>query len=98
MYCKRQNDYTHPATNLILNGITRQIVIKLAKNNGFTVIEEAFTLEQLSTADEAFITSTTQEITPVIGAIGDQEATYSVGPITQKLQALFKAYVEKEVI
>jgi D-alanine transaminase len=87
---------THPATNLILNGITRQIVIKLAEEKGFTVNEEAFSMKQLVEADEAFITSTTQEITPITKIIGDTNATFPVGTITKELQQSFRAYIDKE--
>jgi D-alanine transaminase len=87
---------THPPTNLILNGITRQIVVKLAKEKGFTINEEAFSLKQLVEADEAFITSTTQEITPITKIIGDTSATFSVGTITKELQNAFMAYIDKE--
>ncbi|QOY36089.1 D-amino-acid transaminase [Anaerobacillus isosaccharinicus] len=90
--------YTHPATNLILNGITRQKVIKLANENDLTVVEETFTLKQLREADEAFITSTTQEITPITSVFGDIQANFTVGPITKALQQFFKECVEKEAI
>ena len=43
---------THPATNLILNGITRQVVIQLCKDNNIPFVEEAFHLEELHEADE----------------------------------------------
>ncbi|OIJ16052.1 D-amino-acid transaminase [Anaerobacillus arseniciselenatis] len=87
--------HTHPATNLILNGITRQTVIKLAEQNGYNIVEEAFSLEQLKNADEAFITSTTQEITPIIQAIGEINGTYSIGKLTKMLQNEFTQYVKK---
>lgn len=92
---KNNTIFTHPATNLILNGITRQIVIKLAKEAGISVIEEAFSLQNLTEATEAFITSTTQEITPITTTKGDIEASFSVGDITKQLQQLFYQYVEK---
>ncbi|WP_100373453.1 D-amino-acid transaminase [Bacillus sp. FJAT-45037] len=81
--------YTHPATNLILNGITRQLVIDLAEQSGLKVIEEAFPIEVLSIADEVFITSTTMEITPVRSIKGQVDATLSIGPITRQLQEAF---------
>lgn len=92
---KNSTLYTHPATNLILNGITRRIVLKLAKENGYDVVEEAFTTEALKEADEAFITSTSQEITPIVQVTGDVEATFVIGPISQLLQKSFDQYVQK---
>lgn len=82
--------YTHPATNLILNGITRQIVIQLAKNNGFEVIEEPFPYEVLEHADEAFLTSTMVEIQPIKQVKGEMNISLPVGPVTKKLQQLFQ--------
>ncbi|OIJ16855.1 D-amino-acid transaminase [Anaerobacillus alkalilacustris] len=91
---KNRTLYTHPVTNLILNGITRQLVIQLARENNIQVIEEAISLQQLKGADEAFITSTTQEITPIRNAIGDVDATFQIGEITKTLQQSFNKYVE----
>lgn len=81
--------YTHPATNLILNGITRQLVIEIAKQMNLPIREEPFMLEQLKEADEVFITGTTVEITPVSSIQGDLVTTYSVGEWTKKLQNQF---------
>ncbi|MED1864561.1 D-amino-acid transaminase [Fictibacillus nanhaiensis] len=86
---------THPSTNLILNGITRQIVIKLAQENGITVIEEAFSVDDLLNADEVFITSTTMEVTPVIKLLGSASKSYDIGPVTTKLQDHFKKQIKK---
>jgi D-alanine transaminase len=85
---------THPATNLILNGITRQIVLKIAEQLQFPIAEETFTVEDLLLADEVFITSTTMEITPVINLKGQKEQTYKIGPVTSELQKQFKLKVE----
>lgn len=81
--------YTHPATNLILNGITRQLVIEIARENGYKVVEEPFPKEVIAQADEAFITSTTMEITPVTSVSGQIEATLPVGSVTRALQEAF---------
>lgn len=89
--------YTHPATNLILNGITRQIIIKLANQASIPVIEEAFSIEQFKEADEAFISSTIQEITPIVATKGDVLSTFSIGPVTKSLQQLFNDYREIEL-
>lgn len=77
---------THPATNLILNGITRQLVLKIAQEIGVPFSEAAFSVEELLNADEVFITSTTMEVTPVIKLLGTKDQTYQIGPVTTKLQ------------
>jgi D-alanine transaminase len=58
--------FTHPANHLILHGVTRQLVLKLAEQVGIEIELRAFTLEELSHADEAFLCGTTTEITPII--------------------------------
>lgn len=70
--------YTHPATNLILNGITRQLVIQLAKDAGYAVVEEPFPKDVLDHAEEAFITSTTSEVTPIVEFKGQITATMPI--------------------
>jgi D-alanine transaminase len=81
--------YTHPASNLILNGTTRTRVIQLCQQLQYIVKEEAFTVQQLLVADEVFITSTTNEIMPVIQINGTDIGTGIPGSITSKLQSTF---------
>lgn len=90
--------HTHQADNLILNGITRQIVIDLAKQNGIPVHEEAFTTDFLLQADEVFLTSTTAEVMPFVSVNGQTIGNGQVGPVTQKLQALFEQHIDAEVL
>lgn len=82
--------YTHPANNLILHGITRAVVLRLAKALHIEVQEVPFTLEQLLQADEAFITGTTVEVTPVLTVDGSTVGTGQPGPVTRKLQHEFE--------
>ncbi|WP_415735744.1 D-amino-acid transaminase [Lacicoccus alkaliphilus] len=81
--------FTHPADNLILNGITRLEVLKLAEENDIPFREEGFTVSDMSEADEVFYTSTTQEITPVINIDGRKVGDGSVGGTTRRLQSFF---------
>jgi D-alanine transaminase len=57
---------THPATNAILGGITRDRVICLARATGITVEERPFTLTEAKAAREAFMTSTTTGVLPIV--------------------------------
>ena len=88
--------YTHPANNLILNGISRKVMLKACESTATPYKEEAFTVEQLMKADEAFITSTTLEITP-IRRINNQpvgiEGEYKV---IRQLQEAFRGDIEAE--
>lgn len=82
--------YTHPVTNLILEGITRQVVLALCAELNIPVVEKAFTVEEAYQMDETFYTSTTVEVMPIIRIddtlIGDGKP----GAFTQTLQAAFK--------
>jgi D-alanine transaminase len=82
--------HTHPANNLILHGVMRAIVLKLAIELGHPIMEEPFDLDALRTADEVFITGTTVEITPVIAINRQKVADGAIGPITQQLQEAFE--------
>jgi D-alanine transaminase len=82
--------HTHPANHLILHGVTRAIVLKLAAELELTIVEEAFDLKTLLTADEVFITGTTVEITPVIAIDHQQVADGLIGPVTLQLQEAFE--------
>ena len=71
-----------PTTDCILNGITRQTVISLARRRGITVVERTIFLEELAHANEVFLTGTAAEVAPV-REIGTYKFTSSA--ITQKL-------------
>ncbi|QQK79758.1 D-amino-acid transaminase [Salicibibacter cibi] len=86
---------THPADNLILNGITRQIVADLAEEQGLPVSFTPFTTAELLEADEAFITSTINEITPIIEWRGTRHGMLNIGPITAQLQKALQADIER---
>jgi len=79
---------TTPLTS-ILEGITRDTVIKIAKDSGIEVKEERFTRDELYIADEAFFTGTAAEITPVREVDGRTIGNGKRGPVTKKLQNLF---------
>lgn len=86
--------YTHPATNLILNGITRQVILACADEIGLPVKEEAFRVEDIATMDELIVSSTTSEVTPIVEVDGVAVNGGTVGPWTRKLQQAFNAKVE----
>lgn len=82
---------TPPADSLILAGLTRQHVLKLAADAHIKVREAAFSTAELYAADECFMTSATREIIPV-GQVG-QEAIGNgqCGPVTRTLIERFRA-------
>ncbi|MGE7118593.1 D-amino-acid transaminase [Peribacillus sp. NPDC046944] len=85
---------THPATNLILNGITRQILLKLCNDKGISYVEEPFTLSDMMDADEVLYTSTGVEITPITAIDGQLIGDGKAGSITLQLQKLFTQEIE----
>jgi Branched-chain amino acid aminotransferase/4-amino-4-deoxychorismate lyase len=63
---KGKNIHTREADNLILNGITRQTVMKVAEQLKYKVVPKQFTVTEAENADEAFITSATAFVTGVV--------------------------------
>ncbi|MGD9677287.1 MAG: branched-chain-amino-acid transaminase [Vulcanibacillus sp.] len=87
--------YTPPIHVGILDGITRRTVIDLAEEMNYKVVEKEFTLFNVYTADECFLTGTAAEVIPVTNVdqrvIGENG---TVGPITKKLIAAFHEYTK----
>ncbi len=80
-----------PIPDCFLNGITRQAVIKIAKKEGIKVIERDIYPNEISKAEEIFLTGSAVEVTPV-GKIDDQ--TFKVGDITTKISSLYMKEVD----
>ena len=72
-----------PTVECILNGITRQTVMDLARKRGIKVVEREIWPDELAKASEVFLTGTAVEVQPV-GMIDQRE--YPVGPVTQQLK------------
>ena len=89
--------YTHPADNLILNGITRQVILQCAAEIGMPVIEEPMTKSQFLEMDEAIVSSTTSEVTPIIEVDGTPFGNGTPGEWTRKLQAQFETKIPKGI-
>ncbi|HSW53759.1 MAG TPA: D-amino-acid transaminase [Ignavibacteriaceae bacterium] len=91
---KNESIYTAPKSRLILEGITRKVVLELCERFRIDYREEFINKDDLKSFDEFFITSTTKEITPVTSidywTINDGEP----GKITKSLQAVFKKLAE----
>jgi len=86
---------TTPLTS-ILEGITRDSVIDLAREQGVAVTEERFTRDEMYIADEIFVTGTAAELTPVREIDNRRIGTGKPGPITLALQKRFFAIVRGE--
>ena len=74
----------------ILAGITRAVLLDLAPSLGLKVLEGVFTAEDLATADEAFLSSSTRELMPVVEVDGAPIADGHPGPVTAELQSALR--------
>lgn len=81
--------YTSPTTSGILPGITRDSIMTLARELGYTIREESLQREALYLADEIFMCGTAAEITPVSSVDRMQIGEGRRGPITEAIQKAF---------
>jgi D-alanine transaminase len=81
--------YTHPADEFILDGITRQIVLKLCDRLGIEARLEGIPESEIQNMDEAFLTGTSSQITPIRKIDGITLYETNMGPVTQRLQGAF---------
>jgi branched-chain amino acid aminotransferase len=81
--------YTPPLGNSVLPGITRDAVIRLAKEMAIPVVEQLIPRELLYIADEVFFSGTAAEITPIRSVDKIRVGNGAVGPVTKALQREF---------
>ena len=81
--------HTTPVSAALLNGITRNSIITLARDNGIDVVERDLPREYLYLCDELFMCGTAAEITPIRSVDGRQVGAGRAGPVTKRLQELF---------
>ncbi|NPV27145.1 MAG: D-amino-acid transaminase [Firmicutes bacterium] len=89
--------FTHPADHHILAGITRQYVLDIAREQNLAVREDFFTIDDLRCAEEVFITSSIQEIVPVVRIDNRAVADGRPGKVTRKLLAYYRKRVAAEL-
>jgi D-alanine transaminase len=85
---------TRPADHGILRGITRTVVLDVMKEHGLKLEERAFTVEEALKAREAFITSATQIVTPVVQIDGKPIGNGAPGLIATALRRDFHRHAE----
>jgi len=86
---------TTPLTS-ILEGITRNAVIDIAREQQIAIVEERFTRDEMYIADEVFVTGTAAELTPVREIDNRRIGTGKPGPVTLTLQKRFFSIVHGE--
>ncbi len=88
---------TRGPSNALLNGVTRASVIKLAREDRLKVVERAFTVEEAYASSEAFVTSTTSFVLPVVRIDGREIGDGRVGALSKRLQMLYIRYLDASV-
>ena len=88
---------THPANNFILGGVTRDTLIEIAKKNKIKVIEKAFSSSDLFSSKEAFLTSTTAKILPVVKINEKSIGNGKPGKMTQVLIKMYNELVKCQI-
>jgi D-alanine transaminase len=81
--------YTHPESGYILSGVTRKNIIRLAKESGISIREVPFPEKDLGSIEEAFISNTSAEVTPVTAFESIRVGTGSPGPVTLQIHRKF---------
>jgi D-alanine transaminase len=85
---------TRPADHAILRGITRTVLLDAIKAEGLVIEERAFTLEEAYAAREAFVTSATQIVMPVVRIDGRPIGGGKPGPVAIVLRRAFHSHAE----
>jgi D-alanine transaminase len=80
---------TRPLSNAILPGVTRRAILKLAAGGDITVEERLFTVEEAKSAREAFLTSASSFVLPVVEIDGVTIGSGKPGPVTEELRRLY---------
>ncbi len=81
--------HTTPVSAALLNGITRNTIITLARDHGIEVVERDLPREYLYLCEELFMCGTAAEITPIRSVDGRQVGQGRPGPVTRRVQELF---------
>lgn len=91
IFCVKDGRLTTPApSSPILEGITRDSIIKVARHLGYEVKEERFARDALLIADEIFLTGTAAEVTPVRDVDGITIGSGSRGPVVERIQSAYR--------
>jgi D-alanine transaminase len=83
---------TPPKGNLLLPGITRDLVVELCKANGIPCAERPVSEAELRAAGEVWVTSSTREVVAVVRLDGSPVGTGRPGPLWQRVSGLYQAY------
>ncbi len=80
---------TRPLSNAILAGCTRRSLFRMAKEHGVAIEERLFTPEEAYQADEAFLTSASNFVLPIVEIDGERIGGGQPGPVVRKLREIY---------
>ena len=83
---------TPPKSGRLLPGVTRDLIVELAKNNGLKWVEANLSRTELEAADEIWLTSSTKEIMPIVKLNNDVVGNGKPGSITRQMYQIFQTY------
>lgn len=86
--------FTHPESNLVLSGVTRKNILRIAQDAGINIREEAVLENRIRFIKEAFITNTSAEVTPVTDLGGNTLGEGLPGRVTRLLCEKFDAEIK----
>jgi len=86
---KQQRLITQPLSNSILPGIRRRMILELIEERNLTVELRSFTVEEALDADEAFLSSATTLVLPIVSIDGNPIGSGKPGPVTQQVRDLY---------
>ncbi|WP_114944714.1 D-amino-acid transaminase [Microvirga calopogonii] len=86
---KQGSIVVRPLSNAILPGITRKSLLRLSQEDGVVLEERRFTVEEAYDAAEAFMTSASNFVLPIVSIDGRPVADGKPGPVTKRLRALY---------
>jgi D-alanine transaminase len=86
---------TPPKSELILPGITRDLVVELAHENNLCMEERAVSVEELATADEVWMTSSTKEILPIVSINNKPVGAGKPGAMHKRMLAIYQDYINR---
>ena len=85
---------THPANHLILRGITRHVVLDIAREMGIAVHEDAFSERDIPRLEELFLVGTTTDVMPVVRVNDTTIQSGAPGPIATRLFTALRARID----
>jgi branched-subunit amino acid aminotransferase/4-amino-4-deoxychorismate lyase len=85
-----------PPAEQVLAGVTRDLLVALSQGHDCAIQEAPLALDGVAGWSEAFITSTSRHVMPVTALDGRRVGNGRVGPVTQRLAALFEAYFRSQ--